>query len=130
MTVVVDASLLGAALVDSGKEGRWAETIIAENDAVAPELALVETSNVLRRLERAHVISTIEATGAQRDLMRLSLELFPFSPFAERVWMLRGNLTCYDAWYVALAEALGCPLATLDKRLSRASGPTCRFMTP
>jgi predicted nucleic acid-binding protein len=130
VTVVVDASLLGAALVDSGKEGRWAETIVAENDAVAPELVLVETSNVLRRLERAHVISTIEATGAQRDLMRLNLELFPFSPFAERVWMLRGNLTSYDAWYVALAEALSCPLATLDKRLSRASGPTCSFITP
>ena len=130
MTVVVDASLLGTALVDSGKEGRWAETIIAENDAVAPELVLVETSNVLRRLERTRVISTIEATGAHRDLMRLNLELFPFSPFAERVWALRDNLTSYDAWYVALAEALGCPLATLYKRLSRASGPTCDFITP
>ena len=47
-----------------------------------------------------------------------------------RVWALRGNLTCYDAWYVALAEALDCPLMTLDRRLGRASGPTCEIAVP
>ena len=68
MTVVIDASVLTAALVDSGKEGRWAETTIAANDSVAPELVLVETSNVLRRLERARVISSFEANTAHHDL--------------------------------------------------------------
>lgn len=130
MSVVIDASVLGAALVDSGREGSWAESLLAEGSAVAPELILVETSNVLRRLERSRVISAIEANAAQRDLMRLDLELFPFSPFAGRVWELRDNVTAYDAWYVALAEALGCPLATLDRRLSRASGPRCVFVMP
>jgi predicted nucleic acid-binding protein len=62
--------------------------------------------------------------------MRLELDLFPFGPFAEWVWDLRDNLTSYDAWYVALAEALRCPVATLDKRLTRASGPKCSFITP
>lgn len=37
---------------------------------------------------------------------------------------------CYDAWYVALAEMFACPLATLDGRLSRATGPQCQFATP
>lgn len=32
--------------------------------------------------------------------------------------------------YVAVAEALDVPLATLDARLSRASGVRCRFLTP
>ena len=62
--------------------------------------------------------------------MRLDLQLFPFAPFAERVWALRHNLTCYDAWYVAVAEAIGCPLVTLDRRLSLAPGPTCRIVVP
>ena len=48
----------------------------------------------------------------------------------ERVWALRDNLTGYDAWYVALAEALDCPIVTLDRRLSRANGPTCDIITP
>lgn len=130
MTIVIDASVLAAALVDSGKEGRWAEAVISDDGAAAPELILAETSNVLRRLERTRTISTFEANSAHRDLTRLELELFPFGPFAERVWDLRDNLTSYDAWYVALAEALHCSVATLDKRLTRASGPKCSFVTP
>lgn len=130
MTFVVDASLLVAALVDSGPEGRWAEAIIERESTVAPELVLVETANVLRRLERAKQITSLEATSAHRDALRLDLVLFPYEPFAARIWALRENLTSYDAWYVALAEALACPLATLDVRLSRASGSTCEIITP
>ena len=59
-------------------------------------------------------ITRLEATSDHRDLLRLDLALFPFTPFAERIWALRNNLSSHDAWYVALAEALGCPLLTLD----------------
>ena len=96
---------------------------------IAPELALVEASNVLRRLEQSREVSHVEASFAHASLLRLELDLFPFTPFAERVWELRENLACYDAWYVAIAEAFGCPLATLDRRLSRASGLTCEIVT-
>jgi predicted nucleic acid-binding protein len=40
------------------------------------------------------------------------------------------NLSCYDAWYVALAEFLGVKLATLNARLARAPGPCCGFWLP
>ena len=130
MTVVVDASVLIAALVDSGQEGEWAESVIAEGNLAGPELALAEVTNILRRLERSGQISRLEATSAHGHLLRLDMELFPFVPFAERVWALRGNLTSYDAWYVAVAEALDCPLVTFDRRLNRASGPTCEILVP
>ncbi len=130
MTVVVDASVLVAALIDSGREGAWAESTVAGNSLAGPELALAEASNILRRLERAREISRLEANSAHGDLLRLDIELFPFAPFADRVWALRSNLTSYDAWYVALAEAFGCPLVTLDQKLSRATGPTCDIITP
>ena len=128
--IVLDASVLVAALVDSGHEGRWAESIVAEGYLAAPELVLVEATNILRRLERSGEISRLEANSAHRDLMRLELDLFPFAPFADRVWALRSNLTSYDAWYVALAEAFGYPLATLDRKLGRATGPVCEIVTP
>lgn len=130
MKAVLDASVLVAALVDAGREGQWAECVVAEGDLAAPELALVETTNILRRLERAGAISRLEATSAHRDLLLLDLSVFPFAPFAGRVWALRNNLSSYDAWYVALAEALDCPLLTLDARLSRASGPGCEIVVP
>ena len=130
MSVVVDASLLVAATTDSGPDGVWAEEILAPGGIVAPHLVLVEATNILRRLERAKELSPLEASAAQRDLVRLAIDLLPFEPFAERVWELRQNVTSYDAWYVAIAEAFGLPLATLDHRLGRAAGPRCRFLTP
>ncbi|MCY3682068.1 MAG: type II toxin-antitoxin system VapC family toxin [Gemmatimonadetes bacterium] len=128
--VVVDASVIVSTLVDVGREGQWAEAAVADGILIGPELILVEASNILRRLEQAGEISQQEATNAYGDLLQLDLELFPFAPFAKRVWALRNNLTCYDAWYVALAEEFDCPLITLDKRLSRASGPKCEIVIP
>ncbi len=97
---------------------------------IGPELALAEASNILRRLELTGDLSRQEATGAHESLLRLDLGLFPFAPFADRIWELRSNLTSYDAWYVSMAEAFDYPLATLDRRLGRASGPRCEIITP
>ena len=130
MTTVFDGSTLVAAMVDSGRDGRWAESLLAADALVGPELLLVETANILRRLERARMLSTLEATSAHRDVRRLSIELFPFEPFAERIWALRHNLTAYDAWYVAVAEFVGGRLVTLDRHLARAAGPRCEIVVP
>ena len=130
MTVVVDASVMVAALVDSGRTGAWAEAAICDIVPAGPELVLAETGNILRRLERTGEISRLEANSAYRDLLRIDVVLFPFAPFAARIWELRNNLTSYDAWYVALAEALDCPLVTLDAKLGRASGPACEILIP
>ena len=56
MTVVVDASVIVAALVDDGPDGRWAERLLAD-DLAAPHLLHVETANVLRRAAIAGHIS-------------------------------------------------------------------------
>ncbi|CAN5210543.1 hypothetical protein BH20ACT8_BH20ACT8_03040 [soil metagenome] len=53
-----------------------------------------------------------------------------YLPYARRIWQLRHDITCYDAWYVAVAELLSAPLATLDHRLIRATGPRCAFVIP
>ena len=62
--------------------------------------------------------------------MNLDIEVYAFAPVAERVWQLRHVLTSYDAWYVAVAEAVDLPLATLDTRLTRANGHACAFLLP
>lgn len=122
--------MLVAALLDSGPNGKWAEGVIAAGALYAPELARVEASNILRRLERAKEITTPEANAAFEDLMQLNIEPFGFEPFADRIWELRHNITSYDAWYVAIAETLKLPLATLDERLAKAKGSTCDFLMP
>ena len=122
--------MLVAALIDTGPHGIWAEGVLARGSLHAPELARAEATNILRRLERAKLITTPEANGAQDDLMQLDIDSFSFEPFADRIWELRHNVTSYDAWYVALAEALKLPLATLDETLSKSNGVACEFLTP
>jgi predicted nucleic acid-binding protein len=127
---VVDASVLVAALVDSGDDGSWSEGVITDGQPVAPELAIIETLNILRRLELGERLTALEASSAQRDLHDLDIELMPVRPFEDRIWQLRPDLTSYDAWYVAVAEALELPLATLDRRLARSPGPRCEILLP
>jgi predicted nucleic acid-binding protein len=128
VTLVVDASAVVAALADSGADGRWAESLLASDTLAAPHLMPAEAANILRRSALSGAISAEQASLAHADLLDLRVELFPYAPFAARIWALRENVTCYDAWYVAIAEAIDAPLATLDGRLAKASGPGCRFL--
>ncbi len=128
--VVLDASAVVAALVDNGPAGRWAEQLLISGPLAAPHLLPAEVASVLRRSAAAGLISADAAALAHADLSDLRVELFPYWPFAERIWELRANVTCHDAWYVALAEYLGCRLATLDMRLARATGVKCEIVLP
>ena len=127
---VVDASVVVAALVDGGGDGRWAEDVLQEEPLAAPHHLPVEVANILRRAALSEDLSPDVASLAHADLLDLRVDLVAYAPLADRVWELRSNVTAYDAWYVALAEQLDVPLATLDQRLSRATGPQCRFLVP
>jgi len=93
LSIVIDSSVLVAALVDSGPHGARAEEVLSGGLLLAPELVHAEATNTFRRLERAKPISTPEANAAQDDFMQLDIELFPFDPFAGRIWELRHNVT-------------------------------------
>src|SRR5581483_6742011 len=126
----------------AARSGRWlqeylraqlvelARRLVAGQPLAAPHLMPVEAANILRRAALAGDLSDDIASLAHADLVALPAELFPYEPFATRIWELRGAVTAYDAWYVALAESLAVPLATLDGRLARAPGPRCRFLGP
>ena len=110
MTAVIDASVFVASVTDAGEDGAFARSAISQGNIAAPALVLAEAANSLRRLAYLRRISAEHAGLAIDRLLRENLELKPFAPYAHRIWALRDNLTCYDAWYVALAEALDCPV--------------------
>ncbi len=130
MTIVVDPSVVVAALVDDGPDGGWARNGLRNEALAAPAHLYVEVSSVLRRSVIGGVLGRDVATLAHRDLVQLPVTTFPFEPLADRIWSLHPTVTAYDAAFVALAEALDAPLWTLDRRLARATGPTCSFRTP
>ena len=121
--IVLDASCLVELLLGT-PQGRAIATRIAD-PAVSlhvPHLADVEIAQTLRRLVRDKEIDADEAVMAIEDLRLLDLERHAHEPLLDRIWALRGNLSAYDAVYVALAEALDTTLLTCDRRLARAPG--------
>lgn len=130
MTLVVDASLVVASLLNAGRDGIWARQIILADDVSAPHHVLVEVSNVLRKRELAGEISGDVASIAHAELLAMAIDLHPYDLLGSRVWELRHTVTAYDAAYIALAEHLEAPLTTVDLRLTRAPGPRCEFLTP
>lgn len=118
--------MLAVALADDGADGDAARARLARDSVLhAPHLVDLEVLSVLRRQAGAGSLDKRRAGFALQDLVELPLTRYPHTPFARRVWELRGNLTPYDAAYVALAETLGCPLVTADARLARAPGIRC-----
>jgi predicted nucleic acid-binding protein len=130
MTLVIDSSAVVAALTSEGADGEWARGVVQGEHLMAPTHMHVEVSNVLRRSVLAGLLSRDLAALVHEDLGQIRVGTVTFETLAARVWELHPSVTAYDAAYVALAEELDVPLLTLDRRLSRADGPTCSFLLP
>jgi predicted nucleic acid-binding protein len=123
--IVVDASVLATALGDDDVDGDQARARLRGERLTAPGLIDLEVLSVWRRQVRSGAMDARRAALALADLAALPLRRTPHGPLLGRCWELRGNLTGYDASYVALAEVLGVILLTGDGRLARAAGPRC-----
>jgi predicted nucleic acid-binding protein len=123
--IVVDSSVITTALADDGDDGARSRSRLAGERLVAPELLDLEVASALRKLVAARSLSARRARLALDDLLDLRCQRAPHRPLLGRLWELRGNLTVYDAAYVALAEHLEVVLVTADRRLARAPRVRC-----
>jgi predicted nucleic acid-binding protein len=123
--LVVDASVLAPAIVDAGTDGTTIRARLRGESIAGPDLVRIEVLAVVRKRRIDGSLTIDQAEAAVDDLLDFPLSVFPAAPLVRRVWELRDNLTAYDAFYVALAEALDCPLLTADARLANAPGNNC-----
>lgn len=119
--IVVDASAAVSALLREGAARR----LLAREQVHVPHLVDVEVTSALRGLEARREVSPEDAGAALAAWRRLGLTRYAMSSLLARVWALRARVSTYDATYVALAEALDCPLVTADARLARAPRLRC-----
>lgn len=119
--IVVDASAAVAALLKRGD----ARQMLVENRLAAPHLVDAEVVQTLRKLVLRGQLALDDAEQAVDRWAELGIKRFPIVGLVSRIWTLRDNVSAYDAAYVALAEALDCPLLTADARLAAALGPNC-----
>ena len=121
--IVVDASILIEVLL-LRPSGRAAEArLFATGQTIhAPHLIDVEVGSALRRCAQTGVVEPQRCAEALTDFADLPVHRHPHVFLLPRLWALRANLSAYNATYVALAEALGAPLLTHDRRLAGAPG--------
>jgi predicted nucleic acid-binding protein len=121
--IVVDASAVLETLLRTpaaaAVEGRLFDS---RQTLHAPHLIDVEVAQVVRRYAAAGELDAERGREAIVDLADFPLLRYPHDLLLQRIWELRNNLTAYDAAYVALAEVLGAPLLTRDRRLAAAPG--------
>lgn len=125
---MVDASVLTAFYAAAGPGRDAVASRLGVGDALfAPAHLDAEVVSALRALARHSSALEAAVPAALRHLAGLPILRMPLAPLLQRMWQLRGNVTAYDAAYVALAERLGAPVITGDRRPAEATGPRCIF---
>ena len=125
--IVVDTSALANMLVYTDDRGRKARAVLARDiEWAAPEHWKAEIFSVVRGLALGKKITDEWASHVVDLLPRVGVKTVPLDDLLPRMWELRGNVSGYDAAYVALAETRGCTLVTADGRLARTATSFCR----
>ncbi|MDN5794161.1 MAG: type II toxin-antitoxin system VapC family toxin [Intrasporangium sp.] len=126
--IVVDASVLANAMTDDGPVGACARSELARDAHWAgPGHLVVEVLSAIRGRWLGGKLSEQRARDALGALAAATIDMLAVAPLLARMWELRSNVAGYDAAYVAVAEALDCPLVTADARLGRVLDLRCEI---
>ncbi|MBA3362684.1 MAG: type II toxin-antitoxin system VapC family toxin [Actinobacteria bacterium] len=123
--LVVDASCLVEVVIDSPRSEHIRERMAADPDQAAPHVVDVEVFSVIRRFRMLGRIDETAARQAVDDLRLWPGERYGHRLLLERAWELRDSVRGWDAMYLALGEALGATVLTIDQRLGRLTGIDC-----
>ena len=94
--------------------------LLAVEDLCAPHLIDYEVSSALRGHVLGRKLTASRGRDALRNYVDLSITRYNGVALLNEIWRLRDAFTVYDAAYVTLALALGCPLVTSDAKLHEA----------
>ena len=121
--IVLDSSAVVEWLLGLPQADAVGERIVSADSLHAPALLDVEVAQVVRRYTAAGEIGAQAGERALGALSELSLDRYTHELLLPLIWLLRHNVTAYDAAFLALAAALDAPLLTLDARLARVPLP-------
>jgi predicted nucleic acid-binding protein len=125
--IVVDTSAMVEYLVGVDHLGGAVSEVVVGQSIVIPHGLDLEFTNVLRRLVRSGHTSADAAHLALATLRSMPITRHSHTSLLDRIWELRDNMWPYDAAFVALAEALGATLVTVDHKFEGAPGLRCEI---
>ena len=126
MIAVVDTSALLRLFIPDGPIPNGLEVFFrgvetGTHVAIAPELLIVEATNVVLRKQRREELSADEATGLISLLEKMPIRYFGHHALYKRMHhiAMETGLTAYDAIFLSLAQDKGAALFTADERLGQ-----------
>lgn len=120
--IVVDCSAVVDALTVADGGDMLRARLVGET-LHSPFLLDYELVSAVRGLVLRGDLGVERAEDVLADFESLPIRRWPAADaLRRRAMSLRENVSAYDAAYVALAEALDCPLVTRDRRLARTPG--------
>jgi len=118
---VLDASAVVDFIRDAAESQVVLDLVADEScDIFVPHLCDLEVLSALCARVRRSEMAPQYAKEALSLYEAMPLKRVGHLPLLDRAFALRDNFSAYDAAYVALAEAVGAPLVTADKRLAEA----------
>jgi predicted nucleic acid-binding protein len=130
--IVADASVVLAFIIHDESEAYAdaAVTFLSRSTAAVPGNFHSEVCNALLRAERLRRIDESRASAALTKILALPLTVELPDPYAAIKLARQHRISCYDAFYLALAVESGRPLATVDAALRRAAEQMKLFWMP
>lgn len=126
--IVPDASAVTLLFGDPGVDPRVdvaTEILVSDPEWIVPEIWRTELLSVFRGLSRGGKLTDGDAQRSVRWLQEITVVTAPTGPVLSRMWELRGNLSAYDANYVAVAESYDLTFVTADARIAKAGVARC-----
>jgi predicted nucleic acid-binding protein len=129
MIGVIDTSALIRLYIPDGSIPKGLEEFLrgverGNNIAIAPELLLVESANVLNKKRKINELTEEESIQLLNDILSMPIRYFPHGPFISTAFDLarEHKITIYDAIYLALAVEEGAVLFSADEDVCRIAG--------
>jgi predicted nucleic acid-binding protein len=126
LMLIVDAACLYELVARTERASQIEEFLEQDPDFAAPHIVDVEVLGIIRRDLMLGLLDPTAARQAVEDLRDWPGERHSHQELIGRAWQLRNNVRTWDAFYVALAEALQATLVTRDQRLGRVPGLRCK----
>ena len=116
--IVVDANVITYLILKGDRSDDCGRLFLKDSEWIAPRLWRDEVSNVLATYERNGLITREDALLAFTDAADIMGDN-EYDISIEKILSVAARTSCsaYDAQYISLAEDLGLPLYTYDKKV-------------
>jgi predicted nucleic acid-binding protein len=121
--IVVDANVMVLALASPTDKGDAARAVLTSDDLwFAPAHMPLEVIRTLRKAVVDGQLAEPDAVAAFGALMTAEITYTGATDtLLQVVWLMRHNISAYDAAYLAVAAERGARLVTFDTRLAKAA---------